>query len=55
MINNLNILYFLYRSKTKTDGTIPICCRITVNGVRKQFSTSHSVREKVWNNKNTKS
>lgn len=42
-------LFFLKRSKPLRCGECPIYMRITINGVRKEFSTQVSVEERSWN------
>lgn len=49
MVHNIHILFFLYRSKTNDKGTMPIFCRLTLNGKRKQFSTGFYLKEDSWN------
>nr|WP_262918334.1 site-specific integrase [Mucilaginibacter straminoryzae] len=39
----------MYRSKTNEKGTMPIFCRLTLNGKRKQFSTGFFLKESNWN------
>lgn len=49
MIHSMNMLFFLYKSKTNAKGTAPIFCRITLDTKRKQFSTGLYVNEQSWN------
>lgn len=49
MVHNIHILFFLYRSKTNEKGTMPIFCRLTLDGKRKQFSTGFFLKEDSWN------
>ncbi|WP_299359173.1 Arm DNA-binding domain-containing protein [Mucilaginibacter sp.] len=49
MVHNIHILFFLYRSKANEKGTMPIFCRLTLNGKRKQFSSSFYLKEDTWN------
>ncbi|UEG54011.1 site-specific integrase [Mucilaginibacter daejeonensis] len=49
MVGNLNILFFLYRSRANRKETMPVFCRITLDGRRKQFSTGCILREDDWN------
>jgi integrase len=51
MLNHFSILYFIYKSKVNSKGLIPIFCRITYNGFRKQFATGIKISESNWNNK----
>lgn len=48
MNHKLHILFFLYRSKANSNDTMPIFCRITINGKRKQFSTGCALAEVYW-------
>lgn len=49
MIHSFHVLFFLYKSKINDKGQSPIFCRLTLNNVRKQFSTGHFIIEKPWN------
>jgi integrase/recombinase XerD len=49
MVHNMNMLFFLYKSKTNSKGTAPIFCRLTLEAKRKQFSTGFYVNEQSWN------
>ncbi|UEG53369.1 site-specific integrase [Mucilaginibacter daejeonensis] len=49
MVGNLNIFFFLYRSRANRKETMPVFCRITLDGKRKQFSTGCFLREDDWN------
>lgn len=48
IVNKLHILFFLYRSKANRKDTMPIYCRMTLNGERKQFSSGCSLNEPDW-------
>jgi len=48
---NFHILFYLNKSKTNQKGVTPIYSRITMNGVRKQFSTGLTINPKDWNSK----
>ncbi|CAM3691673.1 site-specific integrase [Mucilaginibacter galii] len=48
IVNKLHILLFLYRSKANRKDTMPIYCRMTLNGQRKQFSSGCSLNEPNW-------
>lgn len=49
MIDSFHILFFLYKSKINDKGQSPVFCRITLNNVRKQFSTGIFIKEINWN------
>jgi integrase/recombinase XerD len=48
MINKLSLLFFLYRSKVNSKDNMPLYCRITLNGKRKQFATGCFLKESDW-------
>lgn len=52
--STFSILFFLKRKAVKRDGTVPIMCRITVNGTATCFSTKLNVNPKQWNVKEGK-
>jgi integrase/recombinase XerD len=52
MLHHFSILFFLYKSKANKKGEMPIFCRVTLDGVRKQFATGHNIKEPSWNVKN---
>lgn len=43
-----NVLFLVRESKAKVDGTCPIECRITINGVRVMYATGKYVIAKQW-------
>lgn len=43
-----NVLFWIYKSRTKVNGLAPIYCRITVNGKRSQFSINRDIDPKRW-------
>lgn len=49
MVHNMNMLFFLYKSKTNSKGTAPIFCRLTLETKRRQFSTGLYVKDQAWN------
>lgn len=49
MLHHFNILFFIYKSKPNSKGEVPIICRITLDGVRKQFATGNNIKEQQWN------
>ncbi|WP_345953027.1 site-specific integrase [Mucilaginibacter sp. PAMB04168] len=48
MVSKLHILFFLYRSKANCKDTMPVYCRLTLNGQRKQFSSGCYLKEIDW-------
>lgn len=49
--NQITILFVISTAKTNQKGLSPLYCRITLNKIRKQFSTGLFVNPKTWNNK----
>ena len=47
----ITILFVINQTKTNQKGICPIYFRITINKVRKQFSTGHSINPSDWNAK----
>lgn len=52
MLHHFSILFFIYKSKPNKRGEIPIFCRVTLDGNRKQFSTGNTIKETNWSAKN---
>jgi Asp-tRNA(Asn)/Glu-tRNA(Gln) amidotransferase B subunit len=48
MRSTFKILFFLKRDKQKANGTIPLFCRITVDGQETRFSMKCDVNPKIW-------
>ena len=48
MRSTFKILFFLKRDKVKTNGTVPLFCRITVDGQEARFSMKCDVHPKYW-------
>lgn len=48
MNQTFNLLFFLKRSKKKTDGTVPIYLRITIDGKRKEISAQRTIDPALW-------
>jgi hypothetical protein len=48
MIKTLNILFSARKDKPNTDGTIPLYCRITVNGQRTSFALQRNIAPDRW-------
>jgi integrase len=53
-INNIKVLFYLYKNKTNQSNECSIRCRITHFGVRKQFSTGLFINASLWNSKRQK-
>ena len=54
MKSTFRILFYLKRDKQKTDGTVPVWCRITVDGQATRFNTKASISPTVWDSKAAK-
>ena len=50
MTKTFSLLFYIRTTKTKSDGTIPIYVRITINGKRAEFSTKRTIEPTKWNN-----
>lgn len=48
MRSTFNILFYINRSKLRTDGTTVILCRITIDGSKVVISTGESISPKDW-------
>ncbi len=46
--NNINILFWLHKSKVNKKGTAPLYLRISYNGIRKNISTGFFLSPKSW-------
>ena len=46
---NFKICFLLLPSRKKEDGTLPIYCRVSLNGKNDRFSTGYSVLPAQWN------
>lgn len=51
---NLSITFRLNFSKKNSKGLIPIWCRITLDGRRAEFSTSHKILQEHWDPENNR-
>lgn len=47
--HELSILFWLWKAKQTNDGFVPIYVRITVNGLRDQFSSGKKIMADHWN------
>lgn len=51
MKSTFRILFYVKRDKQKSDGTLPIMCRITIDGQPSRFNTKMSINPKIWDAK----
>lgn len=51
MRSTFKILFYLKRNASKPDGTVPLMCRITVDGAISQFSCKMNVPPNLWDTK----
>lgn len=49
MKSTFSVLFFIKRDKVRKDGTCPILCRITIDGVESRFNTKVYVEDSKWN------
>lgn len=54
MQSTFRILFYLKRDKQKADGTVPIWCRITIDGQAARFNTKTSLNPDLWDAKAAK-
>jgi len=54
MKSTFRILFYLKRDKQKADGTVPIWCRITVDGQATRFNTKSDIHPDSWDSKAAK-
>ncbi len=50
MKSTFSILFYIKRNEPRKDGTVVIMTRITIDGVRSQFSSKLLVHPELWNN-----
>ena len=48
MKSTFRVLFYLKRDKQKIDGTVPIWCRITVDGQASRFNTKSCISPNGW-------
>lgn len=48
--NNINILFWIHKSKKNKKGEVPVYLRLTYNGQRKTISTGFSILPARWDN-----
>ena len=54
MRSTFKVLFFLKRDKQKKDGSVPVYCRITIDGKEARFGMKKYVDPKLWNIKEGK-
>ena len=54
MKSTFRVLFFLKRDKQKTNGTVPLFCRITVDGHQVRFGMKCEINPKYWDVKTGK-
>src|SRR5665648_363935 len=52
MRSTFNILFYIKRNEPKKDGRVVIMVRVTINGIRSQFSSKLLVQPEQWDSKN---
>jgi len=52
--STFKVLFYLKRDKQKANGTIPLFCRITVDGQEVRFSMKYDVNPRIWDVKTSK-
>jgi len=48
MRSTFKVLFFLKRDKQKKDGSVPIYCRITIDGKEARFGMKKDIQPKLW-------
>ncbi|MDD4516631.1 site-specific integrase [Massilibacteroides sp.] len=51
MKSTFRILFYVKRDKPKSDGTLPIMCRITIDGQASRFNSKVSISPNIWDAK----
>jgi len=54
MKTTFNVLFFVKRDKQKKNGTVPLMCRITVDGEESRFSMKTDIDPALWDVKSGK-
>ena len=54
MRSTFKVLFFLKRDKQKKDGSVPVYCRITIDGKEARFGMKKDIDPKLWNVKEGK-
>jgi len=48
MKTTFNVLFFLKRDKQKQNGTVPLMCRITIDGIETRFTMKTDIDPGHW-------
>ncbi len=51
MKSTFRVLFYVKRDKLKQDGSLPVMCRITVDGQASRFNTKVNVNPESWDPK----
>ncbi|MDR0420436.1 MAG: tyrosine-type recombinase/integrase [Prevotellaceae bacterium] len=51
MKSTFRILFYVKRDKVRADGTLPVMCRITIDGQPTRFNTKVNVNPNIWDSK----
>ena len=51
MKSTFRVLFYVKRDKQKLDGTLPIMCRVTIDGLPTRFNTKVCVSPNIWDSK----
>ncbi|QQM28513.1 site-specific integrase [Elizabethkingia sp. M8] len=54
MRSTFKVLFFLKRDKQKKNGSVPVYCRITIDGKEARFGMKKNIDPKLWNTKEGK-
>src|SRR5690554_3277697 len=54
MRSTFKVLFFLKRDKQKKNGSVPVYCRITIDGKEARFGMKKDINPKLWNVKEGK-
>ena len=54
MKSTFSVLFYLRRDRKKSDGTCPVMCRITIDGVDTRFNTKLHIKDSRWSVKANK-
>src|SRR5690554_3327404 len=54
MRSTFKVLFFLKRDKQKKNGSVPVYCRITIDGKEARFGMKKDIDPKLWNVKEGK-
>jgi len=51
MKSTFRVLFYLKRDKQKADGTVPLWCRVTIDGEASRFNTKSDIHPDIWDAK----